>query len=414
MGRGIVSAFGRKLHSLFTEAESAGIITSEQTQKLYDLAEQRKAARIDISAVLLALGSLIVIAGCILLIAANWQQLPAVCKFTLFFVLFAGIHGCGLWLRLRKRPLPRTAEVLNFIGMGLFLGGVGLVAQVYHLDNHAPNAILLWLVATLPLMVLLRSPSLTGMAVFALLVWLHMEGSADDSPVHIPESYSLWMVLEAGTGISLIIAAQLLEVRSYATAMVLRAFGMLPFLVALYSLTFFRHYGKPDTYSSHHHNIWGSALTLPAAVAGVVIALIVFLAVRSISQYRPGWRSQAGIYLLTLLATIYAALTANQGLYEGDPLNWMAQCCGVSPYLLFTLFIWLLWFWGSFWLIADGARLARRGTIALGAAGIVVGIITIFFDLIHTQGITGMIFFAAGLLLLGITGWRVCKCQKRQ
>src|SRR2546430_9130292 len=99
--------------------------------------------------------------------------------------LLGGAYGAGLWIEWTGRPYPRFAEALHFLGAGLFVGGLALVGQIYHLPANPPRAMLVWLVAIPPLAVLLPSPAIFRLGILAAWLWLPFHGAGSRSPLPI-------------------------------------------------------------------------------------------------------------------------------------------------------------------------------------------------------------------------------------
>jgi uncharacterized membrane protein len=129
-----MATFLKNLEGLLASARDRGLIDPPSSEALLALARESARGR----------GAAL---GIILLISANWQALPPWVKILGFLALFSACHGSAIWIRLSGRPWEKTAEALHFMGAGLFLAGVGLIAQIYHLNARPPNGVLLWWVA---------------------------------------------------------------------------------------------------------------------------------------------------------------------------------------------------------------------------------------------------------------------------
>lgn len=107
-----------------------------------------------------AIGAIIFGLGVILFFAYNWQSLPKLIKLAMIFIALAAFHLLGWYVRY-KSGRSRTADIQNFagiqspgqhnlsegfhlIGTMMFGAGIFLIAQIYHIDEHYPNAFLVW------------------------------------------------------------------------------------------------------------------------------------------------------------------------------------------------------------------------------------------------------------------------------
>jgi len=97
---------------------------------------------------LLSLGIFILAMGIISLIAANWDSIPAWVKLTADFVLLI-LSGYFVIYSHHRREMMREGSILGFIL--LILASIGLISQVYQAGGELPDALMLWGLITLPL-----------------------------------------------------------------------------------------------------------------------------------------------------------------------------------------------------------------------------------------------------------------------
>jgi uncharacterized membrane protein len=86
-------------------------------------------------------GGLLLAAGLLLFVAANWQQLSPSGRFALFAVLVAALHLAAGAVQNR---LPALATVLHAVGTAALGGGIFLAGQAFHLAERWPEGLLLW------------------------------------------------------------------------------------------------------------------------------------------------------------------------------------------------------------------------------------------------------------------------------
>ncbi len=96
------------------------------------------------------LGVVIFGLGIMLFLAYNWQGMHRFTKLAFIAVTLLTAHGLGCWYSAGQRQ-PRLAESMHLLGTMLFGAGIWLVAQIYHIDEHYPNAYLIWSLAALSL-----------------------------------------------------------------------------------------------------------------------------------------------------------------------------------------------------------------------------------------------------------------------
>jgi len=156
------------LHREIVDWLQGGLITPAQGQTLrarYPLAGYPGLGR----SLLSALGAVIFGLGVILLVAYNWQAMHRFAKLALLLGALAAAHLGALWLRRSGRH--SAAEGLHALGSVLFGAAIWLVAQVYHIEGHYPNAFLVWGLGTLALAWALPSATQALLAVVLVLTW---------------------------------------------------------------------------------------------------------------------------------------------------------------------------------------------------------------------------------------------------
>lgn len=88
------------------------------------------------------LGAILLGVGIITFFAANWQAIPKVFKLLLLFgSMWAAFIASG-WAREQERGW--LCESMLLLGVLLFGANIMLIAQIYHIDAHYPDGILMW------------------------------------------------------------------------------------------------------------------------------------------------------------------------------------------------------------------------------------------------------------------------------
>jgi uncharacterized membrane protein len=131
-----------------------------------------------------ALGAVLVGLGVILFFAYNWQAIPKVAKLALVFGALAAAHGAAMTLARRTDANRALVEGLHALGTMLFGAGIWLVAQVYHIDEHYPNAFLVWSLGALALAWALPSLVQALLALFLISFWAGVEVFQFHTPIH--------------------------------------------------------------------------------------------------------------------------------------------------------------------------------------------------------------------------------------
>lgn len=123
-------------------------------------------------AVFSSIGAILIGLGVILFFAFNWADMAHWLKLIVIFIGLAGSQLAGWWFYPKRRVL---GESLFVLGTMMFGATIFLVSQIYHIDDHYPNAFLLWGVAALAMAWCIPSIVQGIIAAFLLGLWLGME-----------------------------------------------------------------------------------------------------------------------------------------------------------------------------------------------------------------------------------------------
>ena len=391
-----MSLFQRKLSRLLGDAKAAKVVDANTSERLLQMAseQEQSGGLLSLAAVLGWLGGGIMGLGVILLISVNWDSIPDGLKIIGFITLFSAFHGAGLWLRARTE-FKLIPEGLNFSGAILFLAGIGLISQIFHLEGRAPNMIILWLIAVVPLAWALRSSAITLLAVFALVLWLHMEQFSwtgrywELSPVTM-------FLIDAGVGVALIGFAAALRNREPTISLVFRACGVLLLFFSVYVLGFYRH-------MSWHNDVDLMSCLAPLGalllgVAGLACGYFFML------PENPKLRDQLAVLLGSLLALGFIIVGVEVGVLPRGPEVQIFDFGWYRHFDLAELFLtgvaWAIWFLLAMWCVVFAARTGRKTYLNAGVLAVGLGVLTRFFDLAGSMMQTSVLFIVGGGALL--------------
>jgi uncharacterized membrane protein len=144
---------------------------------------------------LAVLGAILLGAAAMSFVAANWASMSKLLKLSLIFSGIAGSYGIAYELFRRKLDVFAHAAVLA--GIALFGGAIMLIAQMYHMDGHPPDAVWLWALGALAAGWLLRSNPALGASIVLICIWSFMETELGRKHIHwgfLP----MWAVAAAG------------------------------------------------------------------------------------------------------------------------------------------------------------------------------------------------------------------------
>lgn len=173
----------RWLKEEITHWQAEGLVDAAAAQRIlarYPETAERGWGRIVFSAI----GAVLVGLGVILFFAYNWQDIPKAGKLALVFGALAAAHGAAMWFARPPEPNRALIEGLHALGTMLFGAGIWLVAQIYHIDEHYPNAFLVWSLGALALAWAMPSIVQALLALALISFWAGTEVFQFRAPMH--------------------------------------------------------------------------------------------------------------------------------------------------------------------------------------------------------------------------------------
>jgi uncharacterized membrane protein len=125
--------------------------------------------------VLSAAGAVIFGLGVILFFAYNWDGMHRLTKLAVVLLSLLFAHVAGWRLGRDAGPRRKLGESLHLLGTMLFGAGIWLVAQIYHIDEHYPNGILVWSLGALTFAWALPSVAHGLLALLLIALWSGFE-----------------------------------------------------------------------------------------------------------------------------------------------------------------------------------------------------------------------------------------------
>jgi uncharacterized membrane protein len=172
-----MSRYARRLDRDLTRWREAGWITPEgETSIRADVAASTRS--VELASVLGVLGAVLIGFGAMSFVAAHWNEMPRLFRLALIFGgLFASY---GLAGALFERGHAAFAHAAILAGVAIFGAGIMLIAQMYHIDGHPPDAVLTWALGALLAGVALRSNPSLALAMLLMGLWSGWEVSIRD------------------------------------------------------------------------------------------------------------------------------------------------------------------------------------------------------------------------------------------
>jgi uncharacterized membrane protein len=154
------------------------LVSTEQVREIVALYEtsgevsERQHSRALVT--LMGVAAFLIGLAALLLIGYNWAALPRAVKLLIIFGAILGAHTTGFLLRYRYQT-GLLSEIPFFLGCLLYGAGIWLVAQIFHLKGHYPDAVWWWAVGTLPFALSMDTVLLHTLFVGLLALWASME-----------------------------------------------------------------------------------------------------------------------------------------------------------------------------------------------------------------------------------------------
>ncbi|MGA1867269.1 MAG: DUF2157 domain-containing protein [bacterium] len=171
--------------------EREGILEKSQAQRLLNEKPSFHAEHNLATRILIGISTLLLGLGVISFFAFNWQAMPKWLKLATIFSAFIASHITGRILE--NYPSKKAlSEFFYLLGTFLFGANIILIAQIYHIEAHAPNGVFLWSIGALIMAYVLYSSPQMLLFGALIVVWQGMEKN-----YHIPQ---LWVVFCAAIG----------------------------------------------------------------------------------------------------------------------------------------------------------------------------------------------------------------------
>ncbi|PZU84283.1 MAG: DUF2157 domain-containing protein [Shinella sp.] len=145
-----------------------GMIPPATADVLLKEFDSRKSS-FSVGGMLMILAAVLIAASILLLVAANWQEIPRLTK-VVSIILLIWIFYLSAALSF-GRGADRLGAALLVLGAASFGGAIALIGQLYHLSGDTLDAMLLWFAMTVVSAAAFRSAALTvfsGLLAFAV------------------------------------------------------------------------------------------------------------------------------------------------------------------------------------------------------------------------------------------------------
>jgi uncharacterized membrane protein len=329
------------------------------------------------AAILAILGAVLFAVAAMSFVAAHWNSLPKLVRLLLLLALLWGLYGAAAVLF--QKGLAGFAHAAVLAGIGVYGAAIMLIAQMYHMEGHAPDAVLLWTLGALLAGVLVRSNPALAITFVLMTVWTLAERSLTHAP-----HWSFLAVWGAGTAA---VAWQ-----RWRPGLHLAALALTVWIVPLGFLVL------------DHHAHWliasiGCALAVLMAAAGPAVD-------RRLDVSRP--------IFAYALAVAFAGLFIMQFIDEGagSAFAWLfgdAFRGSVWRLVLFGVLTLILLFAALLWSL----RIDHRGALWLAYAAFAMEVIALYLRTIGNLLNTSLFFLVAAVIVSALAAIAYWLHQRR-
>jgi uncharacterized membrane protein len=362
------------------------------------------------------LGAVLVAAGALLFLAANWEGMGRIAKLAVLFTALWGSHAAS-YAALRARA-EQFAEAMMLLTVVLFGAGIMMIGQIYHLSADPPAGVLLWALGAIVAAWAWPSQLAACGALALISLWFTLAAPESPLPVYLP-FLPVWAVM----------LPPILRMRwmaAYHVALASLAWFVLATLVSLMSGNdaaaddILRLGGAiAALFLAAGSLLTGIGAAVPFAVPLERYALVGLLASVSLlalpsfhdgrSGGDPWWSGLAALVLLLALAAAVFRwrLAADRLALGAAGLVAVAVACALAPAeqrWLTLAVLNLVLVAALIWLIAEGYRRDDRFVVNLGFLTFALTILRLYFDTFWLLFDRSLFFMVGGLLVIAL-GW---------
>lgn len=160
----------------------SGLITTDQSTRIRDHYLNSKTSKTTLALVVFSiLGSVLLAAGIILILAHNWAQIPRSIRTAIAFIPLVLAQLIGSWV-LRKRPdsLPWTEGISAFAMLSVG-AAIALISQIYHIIGGIESYLLTWMLLSIPLVYVFKSVTAAVLYSAGITAWVIADRIAGDT-----------------------------------------------------------------------------------------------------------------------------------------------------------------------------------------------------------------------------------------
>ncbi|MDE0592855.1 MAG: DUF2157 domain-containing protein [Dehalococcoidia bacterium] len=379
----------------------SGLISDEQSESIINFeaapeAPIRLGVRFSrLIVVLSTLGAILIGAGIISFVAANWQGIPAIAKLGFLIVGQTATYLVAYQFQF-VRGYPRVGGAIMFAGAAWFGANVFLVAQSYHLSTDNPDLLIWWFIGVLPLAYIARSKAITVMAVGIFVVGISWKAASQTDDA-VSGLLVTAILLFAGAAIYSVGLAHMQRASAKFFAAPYMVGGALLAIIVTYMFTFAGFVNDYERNSAlENFEVPSGYIALAAVVSAITIVSLMVANWKLVrSEKRLSVRlAEPAIITLTIIAGWFMSIH----MFES-----------AAPYVILFNLLLIIQIFG---IIGLGVINKREAFVNIGIVFFVIDLSTRYIELTVDMLGTSLAFIIGGLLLLGV-GYSMERARRR-
>lgn len=365
-----------------TRIRDAGLITTEQHTRIVEHFRLKEDSSRFLTIILL-FGALLVASGIVLLISANWDEIPRGVKIASGLMLMIGAHGGGWFLR-HRGTYCKAGEALHLAGSCLFLANIALIGQIYHISSRPPNAFLAWWLGIAALPWILRSTPQHVLTLVAFSLWFGAEANERNGVLAFANGSTQVILYALLAGVYIGLGTLLRRTRWHAFGPVTEKLGLVGLFICTYILT----WGVLRNPTWVERNDYGGlSVFMVVGMAAFVLAGAGALRLTEITtQWRSVWAGTLAGWMALLVFGVFIAPSDYIGYGTSELQRWL-WTGALFAFCLTTIRV--------------GIERRLEFMVNLGVVFVALTSISAYILLFGSMAVTGFMFVLSGLFLIG-------------
>ncbi|MBR3926802.1 MAG: DUF2157 domain-containing protein [Akkermansia sp.] len=342
---------------------------------------------------LIALAGVFIVAGLVMLVSANWDEIGPLGKMLVAMELL--VFFWVLWY-LKRKTSPLLAEMWGLCGAGMWLGCIALYGQIFQLQNPFVEGCTLFFSGIVLLPFVSKQRFIIWLVMVVSFVLLVVMGVEDDSILSFANWIKGWKPQYIIYTLPLLLALWWgLSEKWRVCSERWRSYGwMAPLLLVVAVIV-----GQCMMYLD------GEDITLGVVewvLMGLVPVLLLLLKPRSISWL--SWCSMSLLISLLLpscLLSCYLGELAEDAVAVGDLGEdaVLVGLCGISDWMSHAVGI-AIYFGMASVMMSCGVRSGRVSWVNIGSLMVVFAAVALVADVLGSYTFSGLVLVVGGLLML--------------